>query len=289
MGAASQRLFRIGSGILRYWILHLANSKSARKTGTETADESAATHTLIDSLARSAMSRLASTARPTRAGDVESATIFLTRAVLDKQHYDQSEVLARLHDMHFDSERIIEECIPRTAEALGIGWSNDELSFTQVSAAASRLFGLCKEVGYEWENEMSSEQNLTILLVSFRREDHILGPVVLAHQLRRRGHSVRMMSNTDADDVAEQLAGGAFDCVMASAASLVALESTADELHALRHDKRMGLPIIVGGKALDYAAVTPGDVHADIVTSDLDEALGMLDDLRGARDAQVSP
>lgn len=283
--AESSGVFFAASGALL-----VASTKSTRSPAETGRGASDGTRGLLDALARTAMSQMAGTPRRSAALDGDAAADFLTASVLDVAGYSQSSVLTELSRRGFDAIAILDICVPKSAERLGAGWVNDDLTFTQVSAGASRLFGLCKTVGQEWDNfDGLNDDSLSILLVSFRREDHVLGPGILAQQLRRRGHSVRTLANTDASAVAERLAAGRHDCVMVSAASLVALAATMEELAALRRRMIARVPIALGGRALDYAGTIDTEGYADIVTSDPDLALSELARLRNAGSARGTP
>lgn len=227
--------------------------------------------------------KLGSDQRARQVGRVFRATDHLTAAVLAPGDFDADGLLEDFERRGITSADLLDSCIPESARRLGQGWLDDDLSFARVSAATSRLFGLSKALASEWDNLMVSDDSLSVLVVSFRREDHLLGPGILAQQLRRRLHSVHLMSNTDADAVRARAATGEFDCVMVSVASLVNLQTAISELQALRSESDFDLPVIVGGRALDYTSTALNDIPADLVTDDLDLALAALGDMLSER------
>lgn len=200
----------------------------------------------------------------------------LVTAILARGPYDHSDVLARLRAQGASDEAIIDHVVPQAAAALGEQWVDDELSFTRVSAATARLFGLSKVVARRWEDRARAGEGHMLLLASFRREDHLLGPGLLAQQLRRRGHSIRVLSNTDADEVGRTLRSSEYDALLVSASSLVNLRRATDEVGRLRATGHLRIPVIVGGRALDYSGPTMQDIPADLVTRDIEAALAFI-------------
>lgn len=241
----------------------------------EPADPSGARRPLVDGLARSAMTQVFAGNRLKGSKRHIEAADMLTAEVLRRTGYDPDAVLDALVSRGIERTDILDICIPRSAEALGQAWVDDELGFTQVSAATSRLYGLSKAIGQEWDRLVPEDDGLSLLVVSFRREDHLLGPGILAQQLRRRGHSVHVMSNTDADSVCDRLDETRFDCLMVSVASLVGLANANKEIGALRAMEGFDTPVVVGGRALAYMDASH-DVLADVVTDDVDHALSQI-------------
>lgn len=205
-----------------------------------------------------------------------TASDILAAAVLAPGAYDPSDLIDRVRALGVEDDALIDICIPTAAQALGQGWLDDDLTFTQVSAAASRLFALSKVLADGWTFENMEEPGMALLVVSFRREDHLLGPGLLAQQLRRRGHSVHVMSNADADMVAGELGRGEYEGLLVSASSLVSLDNAVKSLTRLRQTGYPDVPVIVGGRALEYSAARPDDIPADLVTSDIEAALAFI-------------
>lgn len=233
------------------------------------------------------MSRLSGDGRHREPLDSLRAAALLASRVLSSDDFDEDAVLAELLSLRIEANDILDICIPEAARALGQGWLDDELSFTRVSAASSRLFRLSKALSSEWDNLVPSNDSHSILVATFRRDDHLLGPGILVQQLRRRHHSVHLMSNTDAASVGRKVATGEFDCLMVSVASIVSLEAAIADLKSLQLQGALRIPVIVGGKALEYTTLTSDDVAADLVTDDLDLALAALPDLIVARKGGV--
>ena len=235
---------------------------------------------VVDRLAKSAVAAVSAGLRARKPKHAEKAAVYLTKAVLDQAGYDRAAVLDNLTQQGIDAETMLDYCIPRAAEALGTGWVEDELTFTSVSAATSRLYGLSKAVGEEWDGLAGAGDGLNILLVSFRREDHLLGPGILAQQLRRRSHSVHAMSNTDSAAIRERLDALSFDCILVSVASLVSLDTATEELAQLRKWNCIDIPVVIGGGAFGFRSGTPEEFHVDLIESDIDVAVSKIEALR---------
>ena len=158
------------------------------------------------------------------------------------------------------------------AHAIGVAWVEDRLSFARVSIASARLFGLCKLVGHEWDNLHPTMSSRTLLLATMDREDHIIGPAVLAEQLRRRGHSVLMHSNATAESLCDRVGKERPDAVMISVSTWQALESAGKAIRKLK-TIRPGTLVILGGSALGNDERRRPVTGADLTTNDIDEAL----------------
>ncbi len=107
------------------------------------------------------------------------------------------------------------------------------------------------------------------------REDHIIGPAVLADQLRRRGHSVQMHSNATGETICEKLRHELYDGVLISVSTTQALEKAAG---VIKHTRMSfpSIPLVLGGAIVSRKDTRQVNTGADLVTNDIDDALDAM-------------
>ena len=230
---------------------------------------------LVDGLAKTVISQVNTAPHHRRSRRIEIGSKILYAAVLDTKSFDQELLKSDLSVMRITLTDIVDHCIPQVAIELGQGWVDDTLSFAEVTVASARLFGLCKSIGQQWDNIRPHLNSLNLLLATAVREDHILGPAVLADQLRRRGHSVRLQSNATAETIVERLYDNHYDGILMSVASGQSLESASKIIR----DVKLQFPnitVVLGGATLTGTDELHGTTGADLVTNDIDKALDAM-------------
>ncbi|MEO1024590.1 MAG: cobalamin-dependent protein [Pseudomonadota bacterium] len=230
---------------------------------------------LVDHLALSVISKVNDGPGRHRNRRLEVGTRILLTAILEDSVFDQEQMKHDLEAFRISPADIIDYCIPYAAEKLGEDWVNDRLSFAKVTICSARLYGLCKLVGREWDGVRAHPTALNIVIATIRREDHIIGPAVLTEKLRRRGHSVRILHNTTASEIAKVLSEDHFDGVFITASSLTTLDYAKKAINTLRK-QNVAEPLILGGAALNATEDRLKDTGADLVTNDIDTAIDAL-------------
>lgn len=230
---------------------------------------------LVDGLARSVISQVSATPHQRRLRRVDVATKVLYAAVTDSATFDRDQVEADLAALRIARPDIIDQCIPQVARALGDDWVTDRRSFAQVASASARLFGLCKSIGQSWDNIRPKLNTRALLLATLDRESHIIGPAVIADQLRRRGHSVQLHSNATEASLKERLAADRFDALLISVSTWHALESAIKAIKTLRKNSS-DILIVLGGAILNENGFDVSVTGADVTTNDIDDALDAI-------------
>lgn len=251
----------------------------AGKKGTSTLRTGSGS--LVDGLARSVISRVSATPHQRRFRRIEIATKILFAAVTDSRLFDREQLKSDLSALHVTRTDIVDQCIPHVANSLGEAWVTDRMSFAQVASASARLYGLCKSIGQDWDNIHPSLNSRALLLITIDRESHIIGPAVLADQLRRRGHSVNLHSNASAESICKKVSQDKYDGLLFSVSTLDALESAVKAIRQLR--KTTNAPLIVlGGAVLNEDGIDVSRTGADMTTNDIDAALDAMtgDDIK---------
>jgi len=130
-------------------------------------------------------------------------------------------------------------------------------------------------VGQEWDGVRQRLNARNLLLTTLEREDHIIGPAVFTEQLRRRGHSVKVLCNSTAADIAQTLRSDRFDAVLISISSFETLAHAHEVIKNLKK-RGVGIPIILGGACYGFAKSDMKKTGADLVTNDIDTALDSI-------------
>jgi hypothetical protein len=168
--------------------------------------------------------------------------------------------------------------IPEIARRLGKAWEDDRMSFAEVTIGSSRLQAILREIGAGWvaDSTVGGKGGRTLLLVVPAGEQHTLGAMVLAGQLRRRGISVCLKVGPGDEDLVQLLHTRSFDSAMLSVACVEKLASAAALAKTLKRETAGALPVALGGAAFLREGVVTIDCEADIQTSNIDEALQAL-------------
>lgn len=231
---------------------------------------------LIDGLALAVVEKLLSEPSQRRKDRLEVGTALFFHTALANDYVCREALLHDLERLRISEIDQVDICIPDAARKLGEHWLADTLSFAEVSRASARLFAYCKSIGGDWSGMSRPSDSASILLTSIQRDDHIIGPAVLSQQLRRRGHSVTLMSNASAEDICKRLRTEHFDCIMVSLSTLIGVANVTKAIKNFRNSTHSSLPIFLGGAALDQLDGLQDVTGADMVTNDINLALAAL-------------
>jgi methanogenic corrinoid protein MtbC1 len=157
---------------------------------------------------------------------------------------------------------------PAVARDLGCAWAEDRMPFTDISIGAARMQAMLRQFGRDWtSNHAAEDDSATVLLILPEGEQHSLGAMVLAGQLRRQGVSVQLQIGTDAQTLCSLVAERSFDCAMISVACEERLMTCAKLVKSLKDGSRGRLRVAVGGAVLGRDLDIRRLTGADIVTS----------------------
>lgn len=228
---------------------------------------------LVGGLAQAVIGQLVHGPTEIRQQCLQTAASTLYQAALQDTPCSTQQLRADLSSQKISDTDLHDFCIAKAARLLGEDWVNDVRSFAEVSKASAWLYGLCKELGEEWDNLQPPDGSQTILLATLEGEGHLIGPAALAHKMRRSGNSVLLSCNARASDLADRLVGGDFDCLMLSSASQVGLESVGQAVRSIRQRVGMHVPIVLGGAVLEFCGNLPAKVGVDLIANDEKMAL----------------
>lgn len=230
----------------------------------------------VASFARQVLGEVSVRPGQSKATRCDAFTAWLAETAASFGTYDQAAVLHALERARLTSDDLILQCIPQAANLLGARWTCNELGFAHVSLGSARLFGLCHTLGTEWSGALVGEGSLSLLLVTIANEDHRIGASVLAHRLRRDGHSVRTLSQATAEDLVALLDVGCFDGLMLSCSNIRSLASVAAIVKHIEERACVRVPIVLGGPVLHEVDGVKDRTGVTLATNDISAALDLI-------------
>lgn len=160
--------------------------------------------------------------------------------------------------------------IPEVARHLGRAWEQDRVSFAEVTVGLSRLHIMLHEVQADWVADSADRTRMSAtLLIVPPQEQHTLGAMILASQLRRKGVSVCIRIAPAMNDLSSLLADGRFDAAMVTLGSKDRLETCAKLVKTLKTMTKGLLSVAVGGAVVEESRDVLLDAGVDVVTNDV--------------------
>lgn len=205
-----------------------------------------------------------------------SVTDWLYSHVAAAVPFSFEETLSFLEETGVSSSDIIDVCIPEAARRAGQAWVDDEASFATVTLACSRLYAVCKALSETWELRPRRTGQPTVLVVIAPGEQHMIGSVVAASQLRRLGCSVQLLGGAAQKEGVSCIKLGAFDAVLISCAGSQALDNAVHFITRIRSEIDQPPRLVIGGAIEKQVQLTSASTGADLVTSNFEIALAGL-------------
>ena len=188
------------------------------------------------------------------------------------------EVIKEMRRARITSLCIAETYLPIIARRLGDAWLEDRVSFANVTIGSARLQALLRRLEGEWglSRDSSYDSPPAYLVGVPEGVQHTLGASVLAGQLRHRGLSVHLEVELTVEQLAHQVRNERYSGVFISASSLDHLESCNKLVDCTKSESR-STPVIIGGIILEHHSDIQSLTSADLVTSDVYDALRFCD------------
>lgn len=197
----------------------------------------------------------------------------LRNAVTDPSPSTVQTVLRRMRADGIEPERIVDVFIPVVARILGDEWCADQTSFAEVTIGSARLQGALREILNEMPKTTKRGTTPSVMVLVRDDEHHTLGASVMTSQLRRLGVSVRLVLGATSREALTIAQREAFDAIFISVSNTQTLEDVGIFVEKLRSGVSEAPPIVVGGPILEQEQDTRTITGADVVTSDVREAL----------------
>lgn len=200
------------------------------------------------------------------------------------------KALTTMRRLRVSDQVLVDGYIPAAARRMGQCWVEDTLGFAAVSMGCARLQTMLHHVGRDVMADQTpvlagEGVGVTVLFVVPAREQHTLGAMVAAHQLRRRGASVCLRFVPSVPELDHLARARDFDVAMISVAGDEHLDEAAGLVRGLRAISRA--PIVAGGAARENEVEKLLSLGADHINSDPVAALRFVEARRASRSAHV--
>ena len=203
----------------------------------------------IHGLAKDVLNVARGNLNPETSRRIEAASDWLERYCLSNK-FDASTAVTTLTSRGLQVDAIVDYCIPRIARSYGQEWTNDSLSFATVSVGCAHLQLILKHIIHQRGFNVLDGNGKCILLSAPKLEQHTLGALVLADQLRRLDFSVKMCLGTSAEEVAKNVFENKFHAVLFSASSMEAVDTSAQCVNLIRQNYAYQPIVLLGGSIL---------------------------------------
>ena len=184
---------------------------------------------------------------------------------------------AEFRRRHVTPADIAEIYIPEAARRFGEDWLSDRMTFCEVTLGSARLQTLLHDLTEDFfDEEPQGGAGGVVLIIVPAGEQHMLGGLTVALQLRRRGVSVCLEIGPTLDAVRALVSGRRFDGAFVSIGSSRHLAALPELVNAMKSCGNHSLLVAIGGAIADEERDMVARSGADLVTCDLDEALGIM-------------
>lgn len=166
------------------------------------------------------------------------------------------------------SERLLLDLLAPAARALGDMWTEDEASFTEVSAGLSRLHQLLRMISEPGQSPDEGECG-HILLASMPGDRHVFGLAMVEEFFRDAGWSVVMLSSVNKAAILDAVSSAHFEVVGLSLAREELQSELSSLIDTIRRDSlNRGLRVLVGGPVFLNHPERCAAVGADATAAD---------------------
>ncbi len=191
-----------------------------------------------------------------------------------------TQLYAEMQRKGVTAEQIIDIHFPAAIGRIGADWHEGDLDILQATLQLSRLQTLLRELGRaRLSDAAGGADGARVLLVLPHGEQHTLGTMVAANQLRRMGVSVKVSLVPGGREMAQQMQRNRYDGVFVSLSNRSCLAAGGELVETVRRMAGREMPVVVGGGILAELrdAMAPREIAAqlgaDLATSDVTRAL----------------
>ena len=228
----------------------------------------------VDVLASKVISVLNERQAVTMAGLRQFVLDHILRAVLSKDAFDASGLLAELRGHRLTVDAIIDMYVPAVARLLGDHWVDDGIGFADVTIGVLRLQSLLDAAATVTRIDRHPDAtSLNALVLVPQGEQHFLGASVLSGQLRRIGCEVAMSFDEDMETLSARLMRQVPDIIMITCARYETLAVIAETVHTIRRTVPVAPVLALGGAIKMDPVRIIEQTDVDVVTSNVQEAV----------------
>ncbi len=194
-----------------------------------------------------------------------------------------SQLYCEMRHRAISGEQITDVYFPAAIDRIGAEWHECDLDILQASIALSRLQSLLRELGRAWVSDRTGERTGPCILLALpAQEQHTLGAMIAANQMRRMGVSVRVALVPKFGEMQRLLRENRYSAVFVSVSNRSCLASCADLMKTIRDNSGNELPVVCGGGIVAEmgqdmsSAQLASLVGAGLATSNIPEALAYI-------------
>lgn len=240
----------------------------------------------VRALAERALAVVANRIAPSRRRTEEAMVRDLCNAMLQHGRSYQQVVLSRMAASGIGTAEIYETYLPAVARLLGERWVRDELSFIEVTHGAHRLQEAVRNYGRQYAKGGLTLPNARAVLVCVPDfEQHSLGAFMAANQFRRLGNWVQMGIGLGTEEILETVGRHDFTMIGLSAASTKSVAPMCCLIDKLRTAFQNCAPIVIGGNVVNCENDLKQVTGADLVTTDVKQAVRFCEMMRRVEEA----
>lgn len=186
--------------------------------------------------------------------------------------FDRYEAFEQLRKTGQSDDDLIDLIIPETARRIGELWTRNEMSFGQVTIAATHLQELVRTIGGNPDRLATTiPLGLSILIAIPAGETHTMGAFVAADQFRRLGLMVHLAICQTPNEIANVVKSQNFAMIGISSASRRRVQEIANIVKSVR-DIGVSTPIVLGGNIVQIVPNSVEMTGVDLATSNAGEA-----------------
>ena len=173
----------------------------------------------------------------------------------------------RLLDHGISEERLLNGYIAGAADHLGVAWEEDDLSFSQVTHAMGQLLEVSRKImSAPPSQKILAPNRPRVLLMRTPGEEHVLGMLLAAQDMRRKGWLVRIDLSGEVSGLAATTANIEFDVIGTSAACPGRLHSLHKTFNAARR-AQPDAKIVLGGGLVGRDPMVAEVAEADLMVA----------------------
>ena len=202
---------------------------------------------------------------------------FFIESLISKNDIKLIEYTEKLFKNEKQYEIFFEKFIPEVAEDLGNSWKDDELSFAEVSLAASRLQRLVKVFEKQYLGPIFSETNgPEILLILPNTETHSLAPIIASGILKKAGSNPFLAIGYTNDELVELVKKRNFRIIGFSVSDSKNISECIKISNLIKKVTNTKVPFVLGGQGTKDINLNLEKENFSLVTSNPQELLSLL-------------
>ena len=203
-----------------------------------------------------------------------------TGLVCDGREDDADRMVEQFLQGGASPEALMRDLLSPAARLMGEFWCQDSRDFLEVTVGMARLQQLVRQ--FRLPPVEQAQLRGHALLVPVPGEQHTFGLRVVEEHLLRAGWRVDIYLAASEADIARLASDEPYDFVGFSLSSERLLPALRSAIRSLRSSSRnRNVRIAVGGVLFDGRDVAPGDIDADAIVMDAQDAVTQANDWSG--------